>query len=354
MFRLIAVALVLSIAQLPVTAHADVAHLASCQKKINAEGAKFAQKTIKSTLKCTAASDQCLINCEAGLYGPVCDDQGLPAGCCDAENPASNSDFQTCLAQAQAVCDAEAAKIVRWELDKQTHITSSCAPPLVSANEICNTNTPGLHFATVSAGCQAIIPGWVCNGLDSILQCVGGPLEKRLADQISGLLDPRGADSIPLLQPTTAAALGGFPIAQRKKGTLTGVLRADIWRIDGLIEGDVLTVRVETRDDTGLGQATILPRLVFLDSAGPSFPAVADTNIRAQTCDVPTTCGGTCPVFKRAVPRSGSFYLAVTSDTSLGCGGVGRYKLIVTAVGGVTPVLVGDEVSSIPLPTLVH
>lgn len=326
---------------------ADVAHLASCQKKINAEGAKFAQKTIKSTLKCSAATDQCLINCEAGIYGPVCDEQGLPNGCCDAENPSSNPDFQTCLAQAQSVCDSEAAKIVKWELDKQTHIRTACSPPLVSSNEICNTNTPGLHFATVSAGCEAIIPGWHCNGLEDILTCVGGPLEKRLADQISGLLDPRAGDSIALLPASTS--LGSFPTARRVKEDLAAPLRADVWRVDGLIEGDTITVRVETRDDGG-GLATILPRVTFLDSAGPAFTAVADTNLRTQTCAVPTTCGGSCPAFKRTVPHSGSFYLAITADTSLGCGSVGRYKLVVTTVGGTTPVLVGDDISSLPLP----
>jgi len=331
-------------------ARADIAHLASCQRKINSEGAKFAQKTIKSTLKCTAASDQCLINCEAAVYGPVCDGQGQPPGCCDPDNPASNADFQTCLAQAQAICDAEGAKIDKWEIDKQTHITSACAPPLVSANEICNASTPGLHFATVSAGCEAIIPGWHCNGLADILLCVGGPLEKRLADQISSLLDPRGGDSIALLPPAIRSKLGGYPTAVRVKEDLTAPSHADIWRIDGLIEGDVITVRVETRDDTGLDQANLLPRLVFLDSAGPSFTAVPDTNLRTQSCDVPTTCGGTCPVFKRTVPRSGSYYLAVAADTSTGCSGIGKYKLIVTTVGGIQPVLVGDDVSSAPLP----
>ncbi|MFN8545832.1 MAG: hypothetical protein U0807_16740 [Candidatus Binatia bacterium] len=333
---------------LPIAAGADVAHLASCQRKINSEGAKYAQKVIKSTLKCTSATDTCLINCEAGIYGPACGDPPVPP-CCDPDNPASNTDFQQCLSQAQAICDAEAAKVDKWELDKQEHITAACAPPFVSTNEICNANTPGLHFATLAAGCQAIIPGWQCNGLADILACVGGPLEKQLVDQVSGLLDPRAADSLGVLPASIQTKFGNLPAARKVKEDLPAPGTVDVWQLTGLKEGDAIAVRVETRNDaaTNPAQATLDPAIYFLDSAAPAFTKVADTNFRSQTCNVPNTCGSTCPAFRRTIPRSGTYYLAVTADVSDGCVGGGKYKLVVLTAGGVQPLLVADDLSAV-------
>lgn len=325
----------------------DVAHVAACQRRINSEGARYAQKVIKSELRCTSAPDLCLINCESGLYGPVCDDQGQPSGCCDSDNPASNSTFQACLDAAQSTCDTEAQKVVKAEAAKSSHIRRTCSPPLVSAQEICSANTPGLHFATLAAGCQATIPGWECNGVDDVLSCVGGPLEKRLADHVSSLLDPRSGESMAALPPAIVSQFGQFPITRKIKEDLPAAGKIDVWRLSGLSEGDLISVRVETRDDTGTGIATLDPVLALLDSSAPAFLLTADTIRRTLPCPVTTVCGSACPTFRRTVPRSGTFFLAVTPGVSNGCLQGGKYKLVVTTGGGVVPQLVLDDVTGV-------
>jgi hypothetical protein len=326
-------------------AQTDITHLAACQRRISGEGAKFAEKTINSELKCTQATDACVIDCENGLFGPVCGDPPTPP-CCNPDDPNNppNTDFQNCLAGAQATCNIETAKMALWEQQKQDKILAACSPPKVLASSVCSTNTPGFHFATLAAGCQVEIPGWQCNGINDILTCVGGPLERQLVDQISGLLDPRAADALALLPASIRAQFTNVPLSQRVKGALTAAGQYDVWSLPGLDEGDPLMARVETRDDTGTNQAFTQPSLVLLVAVGSDYAIVPGTTIGPQSCDVPNTCAQPCPIFKRTVPFSGTFYLAVTPNTASGCGPAGKYKLIVTTIGGVVPQLVGQDV----------
>jgi hypothetical protein len=314
-------------------AQTDVQHLGTCQKKINGEGAKFAEKTLKSTLKCTETTDNCLIQCEAGVWGS-----------CDPDNSGSNAQFASCLAAAQVVCDTETAKNTLWEQQKSAKIIAACSPPNVDPASLCNTNVPGLHFNTLIAGCQALIPGWQCNGAQDIVDCVGGPLEKQLLDIMTGLLDPRSSDSIGLLSPSVQSQFPDLPIARKVKDDVPAG-RFDLWSLSGLSEGDPIVARVETRDDTGTNQSNMEPSLFFLMSTGPSFAQVAGTTTRNQSCDVPNVCGSPCPIFKRTAPFDGTFFLAVGVNTSGGCALGGKYKLVVTTPGGIQPQLVGDNIA---------
>ncbi len=346
--RSVAVAFALALV-LPVAARADtstLAHLASCQRKIASEGTRFAQRTLKAELKCTDATDTCLINCEAGVYGPVCGEPPTPP-CCNPDNPNSplNQDFLDCTTAAQATCLEQTIKMDNWELSKQTHITSSCSPPNVSSNEICNSSGPGLHFATMAAGCQATIPGWQCNGIADILTCVGGPLEKQLLDQIAGLLDPRAADALALLPSAIQQKFSNLPLTRKVKETLTGVSGYDLWAVPNLNAGDPLVVRIETGDDTGSNQSFVQPQVILLVKVGPAYAIVPNTNVHPQTCAVPNTCGQPCPIFRRSVPSDGTFYIAVSPNIDNGCGISGKYKLFVTTIGGVVPQLIGNDVS---------
>lgn len=344
--RIAAIAIAVAVA-LPVSAHAqsDLAHLASCQKKIASEGAKFAQKTIQSELKCTSATDQCIINCEAGVYGPVCGDPPVPP-CCNPDDPNNplNQDYVNCTIAAQATCAEQTAKMDRWEQQKTDRITVSCSPPNVSANEICSSDLPGLHFATMAAGCQATIPGWQCNGIADILTCVGGPLEKQLVDQIAGLLDPRAGDALALLPSTIQQKFSNLPLTRKVKEMLTDPAGYDLWALPNLNAGDPLVVRIETGDDTGSSLSLVEPDVLLLVKVGTDYAIVSNTTVRPQACAVPNSCGQPCPIFKRSVPFDGTFYLAVSPNTADGCGPVGKYKLYVTTVGGVVPQLAGDDV----------
>ena len=75
----------------------DIDNLVRCQKKIANEGARFAEKTINATLKCTIGISKCQINCDAGVYGPSCETSGPP--CCDSDVPSSNPLFQSSACQ---------------------------------------------------------------------------------------------------------------------------------------------------------------------------------------------------------------------------------------------------------------
>jgi hypothetical protein len=313
----------------------DIQHLGSCQKRINSEGAKFAQKVIKSTLKCTTEIDDCLINCEAGVWGP-----------CDSDDEGSNGQFALCLSQAEVVCDAESAKNVLWETQKQDRIRSACGEPNVDPSSLCNATAPGLHFDTLVAGCQALIPGWHCNSVEDVLSCVGGPLQKQLISQMSALLDPRASDAIAMLPAALQAQFSDVPIARRAKEDLPAAGVYDVWALPGLQEGTKVEVRIETRDDTpGSGSSSLEPKLQFVSATSLTNYKIINTNVRDQTCQVANVCGQPCPIFKRSAPDSGTYYVAVSADTSGGCTGGGRYKLVVTTPGGLVPQLVADDLA---------
>jgi len=339
----VAVVLVLALAG-SARAQTDITHLAGCQKKIASEGAKFAQRTINSELKCTQAIDKCIINCEAGVYGPVCGDPPVPP-CCNPDDPNNplNQDYLNCSTDAQLTCSVETAKMDKWEMQKQDRITGSCSPPNVSSTAICTSDTPGLHFTTLAAGCEALIPGWQCNGIADILACVGGPLERQLVDQISGLLDPRASDAIALLPSSIQQKFSNVPITRKVKDTLVGSGQYDVWTLPNLNGGDPLVVRIETGDDTGSAQSLVQPQVLLVAKVGTDYAMLPGTTVRPQSCAVPNSCGQPCPIFKRTVPFDGTFYLAISANTANGCGANGKYKLFVTTVGGVVPQLSVDD-----------
>jgi hypothetical protein len=318
-----------------VPAAADIASLAKCQRSIAREGAKYAQRVIKSTLECTEAIANCQVQCELGVFGPPCDTN--PPPCCDPDDPGSNPLFGACMADANTECDAEAAKRAKYEVQKQEHITSACLA--LSQDELCGAQTEGLNFDTLNAGCQALDPTYTCN-LTNLVNCVGGPLEQALLDQISATLSPRASDAVAAAN--LAAQFPDIPLARKVKGTVAEG-KADVWAFTGEA-GDTIIARVNTRDDTGADASTLHPVLALLDSA--KHP-VADTTLRTTNCGVPNACGSSCPLFRRTLPFSGTFHLAVMAFAGDACSG-GKYKLTLVSPGGAIPMLVDDDVVPVP------
>jgi hypothetical protein len=310
----------------------EVEQIGRCQKGIASAGAKFALKSIRSTLKCTNAVAECQIQCDYGVFGPSCNTSGPP--CCDSDDPNSNTAFGLCMLAADAVCSEQDANIDEYELSKQTKIINSCGS--LTIDQLCGANGDGLNFALLAAGCQALDPTWTCS-LNGILSCVGGPLQQQLTDQISALLDPRAPEAV--------AAIGaqnrfqGIPVTRKAKEDVAAG-RTDIFAITGAA-GDEIIVRVKTNDDTGTGGSTLKPtlRLLNVDMAS----TVADTTLRSVPCAVPNACGSTCPMFRRVLPYDGTFFLSVSGAAAPGCGG-GGYRLVVTSPSGSPVALVADDI----------
>lgn len=328
----LAALLALGFSSAPHVVSADIAQVSRCQRKIARAGARFAVRVINATLKCTNAVSSCQIQCEQGVFGPPCDPD--PPPCCDPDDPQSNEAFGQCMAEADELCAKQAENIDRYELNKQTGIVAGCDD--LSEGELCGAQQPGLNFELLNAGCQALDPNYVCN-LTNLINCVGGPLERQLLDQISSLLDPRAGEAI--------AALGlqdkfpDIPVTRKVKQQVPAA-KADVWAIDGNA-GDQVTVKVKNRNDNGDGTSNLKPDLALLDSTGQP---VADTPIRLTSCPYPNPCGGDCPQFKRTLPFSGTFYLMVSAQDAPGCLG-GTYRMIVVSPGGAAPVLVQDDVT---------
>jgi hypothetical protein len=316
-------------------AHADIKTLARCQKAIAREGAKYAQRVIKSTLNCTEAVADCQVQCELGVFGPPCDTN--PPPCCDPDDPSSNAAFGACMADADTVCAAEEQKRTAYETSKQEHITAACLA--LTQDELCGSQAVGLNFATLNAGCQALDPTYTCN-LPNLVQCVGGPLERALLDQISATLSPRASDAVAALN--LESQFPDIPVARKVKGQVAEG-KVDVWAFTGRA-GDQIVARVNTRDDTGTAVSTLHPVLALLDA---SKQIVADTAIRSAGCAVDNVCGSTCPVFKRTLPFDGVFHLAVQAFAADSCTG-GKYKLLLISPGGAVPVLVDDDVDPTP------
>ncbi len=335
----IVVAVLAAIGLTVVSARADfpnpsaIAHVASCQKKIASAGARFAQQVIRDTLKCTNAVSECQVQCDYGVFGPPCDSN--PPPCCDPDDPDSEPGFAACMTKANDTCTEMDAKIANQETTKQAKITAGCS--VLTQDELCGASGEGLNFATLNAGCLALNPGYVCN-LPSLVQCVGGPLERQLVDQISGLLDARAGDAVAALN--LEAVFPGIPIARKVKGQVAAN-KYDVWSFAGQA-GDDVKVRVVTRDDNGNQTSNLAPTVTLLNATSVT---VADTNVRQVMCSVPDVCGATCPTFERTLPFDGTFYLAVGASTATGCTG-GKYRLIVVSPGGATPVLIGDDVDT--------
>jgi hypothetical protein len=323
----------LLLALVPVSARADVQTLAKCQRSIAREGAKFAQKVIKSTLNCSEAVINCQVQCDAGVFGPSCDE--APPPCCDSNDPNSNQAFGQCMSEAQQTCDEETTKQATYETNKQAHITAACTA--LTQDELCGAQTEGLNFATLNAGCAALDPNYTCN-LTNLVNCVGGPLERAFLEQISATLSPRVSDAVAALN--LQAKFPDVPVAQRVKGTVAAG-KVDIWQFSGQA-GDAIVARVNTRDDSPDNSkvSTLHPLLTLLDA---TTTPVADTPVHNANCAVTNVCGSACPVFKRTLPFDGNFRLAVQGAVDGACTG-GKYKLILITPGGVVPTQIADDV----------
>src|SRR5215469_7919878 len=94
------------------------------------------------------------------------------------------------MAEANAECDEQNAKIALYETQKQTKITNACSA--LTTEELRGANDDGLNFATLNAGCLALDPNYTCS-LQGLMNCVGGPLQRTpgRADQRT----PRSAGS---------------------------------------------------------------------------------------------------------------------------------------------------------------
>jgi len=325
----------------PLTAAAqtDIKPLLKCQKQIAKAGARYANTVIKRTLRCTNEIVECQINCDNGVYGPVCGNN--PPPCCDSDDRFSNEAFGACMDDADARCLREEAKITDAEIAKRARITRSCE--VLTEEELCGAETPGLNFVALNAGCEVIIPGYTCN-LTNLLDCVGGPLEQKLSEQIGGLLDPRSGEALAAaaLAPTRFA---GIERTVKVSGSLAAG-KIDVWSIDGTA-GDEIAVRIKTSDDDGTGLSQLDPVLTYIGADGVT--TVGDTLVVPVPCSVPNSCGTSCSAFRRHFPFSGTFFLAIKAATLNGCGG-GAYQLLVAGAAGQTPILVADDVTTIPPP----
>ncbi len=305
--------------------NADLKEVLKCQTKIAKSGAKYASTVISKTLKCTNEVVECQINCENGVYGTPC----------DPDDRNSNAAFGECMDEADETCAKQQEKIDAAEIKKRLKITVACGN--LSNDQLCGANTPGLNFEALSAGCAALIPGWVCN-LTGILDCVAGPLQQQMGQEMAGLLDPRASEA---LSAAGITSVGGIAQTVKIGGTLPPG-KVDLWSIDGVAD-DQITVRVKTLDDLG-GLSGLEPKLTYISMDGTS--TVANTQVVAIPCGVPNVCGQDCSAFKRRFPFSGTFFLAVEANLTNGCGG-GSYKLAVTTPGGTQPLLVADDVDPV-------
>jgi hypothetical protein len=321
----------------PAPAPAGLVESAKCQRAIAREGSKFALRVLRSNLKCTNGIAECQIQCELGAYGPPCETN--PPPCCDPDDPGSNATFGDCMAEAEEDCDQEAAKRITYETNKQARIITACTP--LTQEELCGAQAQGLNFATLNAGCLALDPFYTCN-LTNMVNCVGGPLEQELLDQISFVLDPRSSEAVAALN--LEAQFPGLPVSRKVKGQVAEG-KVDVWRINGQ-SGDDVIVRLTTRDDNGNDTSNLHPVLTFFGNDGTT--PVAETTVRNVECGVPNVCGSTCPQFKRTLPFSGNFFLAVQAFAGDSCSG-GRYKLVVISPGGSPPpVQIADDIDPPP------
>jgi hypothetical protein len=313
---------------------ADITSVARCQKKIATAGADYAKRVIVTTLKCTEKVADCQVQCDEGVFGPSCDDN--PPPCCDSDDRGSNASFDACMADADDYCADQDVKIGKYEETKQNKILSSCTE--LTQEELCGATGNGLNFALVNAGCLALDPNYTCS-LPNLINCLGGPLQRQLLDQMSGLLSPRASDAVRVAN--LQSAFPDLPVTYKLREDLPASGKVDLWSITGQA-GDKIVVRVKTRDDTGTAQSTLQP-IVTLVGSDQTTP-VADTIVNSVPCAVANACGTSCPQFQRTLPFTGTFYAAVRAGGASGCGG-GKYRLIVTKPGNTTPVLVADDVN---------
>jgi hypothetical protein len=336
-FALPALALVVALAT---AAEGGINEIARCQRKIAGEGARYALRVIRSNLKCTNEITECQIQCELGVFGPPCGEPPEP-GCCDVDDPSSNATYQACMDAADAVCAAEAEKREKFEEKKRAAIISTCS--LVTNEELCGAETPGLNFETLNAGCLALDPGYVCN-VPNLAGCVGGPLEHALLDEVTAVLSPRATEAVAALN--LQAQFPDLPIARKVGGQLAPG-KVDVWALNGQA-GDEIIVKVKTRPDNPDGTTNLDPTLALLGASLGDPDPIPDTNVRNVSCPAESTCGGSCRLLRRVLPFNGIVHLAVRASPLNGCGG-GRYRLVVVSPDGAIPLLVADD-ADLPIP----
>jgi hypothetical protein len=313
----------LAVVVLPLEAGADLTDILRCQKRIAGAGAAFARTTITSAVNCAAATAECQIQCEQGVFG-------FP---CDPDDEGSNAGFAACLAEAEDYCNQQALKVDNAEIRKRTRIILACDD--LTLEELCGSETPGLNFAALDAGCQALDPNYQCS-LDGVVECVGGPLEQELANEIGTLLAPRAPEGMALLN--LQHRFPGVPIA-RKVLELLPAGKIDVWSLTGQV-GDLVSVSLATGNDDGNGNSALDAALTVLASDGET--PLGSTSVAIGNCPVPTICGAGCPKLKRRLPFDGTFFLAVAAQPSPGCAG-GQYRLTITTRTGIVPILVGND-----------
>src|SRR5262249_54346056 len=153
-----------------------------------------------------------------------------------------------------------------------------------------------LNFATLNAGCLALDPNYTCS-LQGLMNCVGGPLQRTLAEQTSALLDPRAPDA--------AAAIGlhslfsGLGVTRKVKENVPAG-KADLWAISGQA-GDHVTARGKTRGATGNGTSTLQPALPL---RGAALTPVADAIVRKPSRGPSRTSAVPRARHSGAAPRS--------------------------------------------------
>jgi hypothetical protein len=311
------------VAVFPLDARADLTDVLRCQRRIAGAGAAFARTTISAAVNCAAATAECQIQCEQGVFG-------LP---CDPDDTGSNAGFAACMAEAEDYCNQQAVKVDNAEFRKRNRIILACAD--LTLDELCGGETPGLNFAALDAGCQALDPNYQCS-LEGIVECVGGPLEQELANEIGTLLGPRAPEGMALLN--LQHRFPGIPIARKVVEQLPAG-RIDVWSLTGEA-GDLVSVSLATTNDDGNGNSGLDAALTVL--AADAQTPLGSTSVAIGTCPVPTLCGAGCPKLKRRLPFDGTFFLAVSAQPSPGCAG-GQYRLTVTTRGGMVPILVGND-----------
>src|SRR6185369_16517130 len=177
--------------------------------------------------------------------------------CCDSDDRGSNQTFDDCMTDADSYCADQEAKIAGYEATKQNKIYTSCTE--LTQEELCGATGNGLNFALVNAGCLALDPNYTCT-LDHLINCLGGPLQRQLIDQISGLLSPRASDAVRAAN--LQSAFPDLPVTYKLREDLPAAGKVDVWRITGNA-GDKVIVRVKTRNDSP-GVSTIAPTLTLL------------------------------------------------------------------------------------------
>jgi hypothetical protein len=324
------IALTLVVVLPAAAAAAELAQILRCQRRIAGAGARFARTTITATVNCAAATAECQIQCEQGLFG-------FP---CDPDDVGSNAGFGACMAEAEDYCELQANKIDNAEVTKQNRIIAACDD--LTLEELCGSSTPGLNFAMLDAGCQALDPNYQCS-LQGIVDCVGGPLERELANEIGTLLGPRAPEGLALLN--LQSRFPGVPIACKVVQQLPAG-KVDVWSLTGQA-GDLIGVSLGTRNDDGNGNSTLAAALTVLASDGVT--PLGSTAVVTGSCPVPTLCGAGCPKLKRRLPFDGTFFLAVSAQATPACVG-GQYRLTVTTRAGTSPLLVGDDLDAPVVP----